>query len=417
MNFTGSPKLNNQITNDEFSYSEGIDYDPYFYEGDIENLRKPWIQEPHFIPTTVIYGCAFLLGIVGNSLVIFAVASERKSRSVTSSLMVSLASADLIFLIVCVPYTTCQYVIHNWNVGEALCKISGFVEMLSAVASILNLSAVSIERFFVIVMPMKSRQLCTAGNTKKIIFCVWVLSIVFSSPTFFVMETNGYTYHNNETTVVIQMCADEGVADDQRLAFALYRAMIMFALPTVIMVLCYTAVIYVLWVSSKELLRLTEFSRPGKMAADKSSRASKRLLPHHPREHSVEVLRARKQVIKMLLAVISVFLLCWGPSLIIQVLLRLNLRIFHNHTAFAIKIALGCLPFIQSCLNPIIYGFMSKNFRKSMKSACSRSFNFCPYSQFMRNRRAIIRDYEMDYKDSNATAQTKLSLPEPESAF
>lgn len=147
MNFTGSPKLNNQITNDEFSYSEGIDYDPYFYEGDIENLRKPWIQEPHFIPTTVIYGCAFLLGIVGNSLVIFAVASERKSRSVTSSLMVSLASADLIFLIVCVPYTTCQYVIHNWNVGEALCKISGFVEMLSAVASILNLSAVSIERY------------------------------------------------------------------------------------------------------------------------------------------------------------------------------------------------------------------------------------------------------------------------------
>lgn len=84
---------------------------------------------------------------------------------------------------------------------------------------------------------------------------------------------------------------------------------------------------------------------------------------------------------------------------------------------FCFQIALGCLPFIQSCLNPIIYGFMSKNFRKNMKLACGRTFNFCPYSQLMRNRRALIRDYEMDYKDSNVTAQTKLSLPEPESAF
>lgn len=57
------------------------------------------------------------------------------------------------------------------------------------------------------------------------------------------------------------MCADEGVEDDQRLAFALYRALIMFALPTIIMLFCYTAVIYVLWVSSKELVRLTEFNR------------------------------------------------------------------------------------------------------------------------------------------------------------
>ena len=49
----------------------------YYYEGDIEILRKPWITEPHFVPTVVVYGLAFIFGLVGNSLVIFAMVGDR----------------------------------------------------------------------------------------------------------------------------------------------------------------------------------------------------------------------------------------------------------------------------------------------------------------------------------------------------
>ncbi|CAG5124106.1 unnamed protein product, partial [Candidula unifasciata] len=118
----------------------------YYYSGDnIENLLKPWTKEQHFIPTVCIYGVAFLLGLVGNSLVIFAMVGDKKSRSTTATFMVSLAVADLLFLLVCVPYETAKNFIGHWDTGTIFCKVSGAVEMLSALASVLNLMAVSIE--------------------------------------------------------------------------------------------------------------------------------------------------------------------------------------------------------------------------------------------------------------------------------
>lgn len=131
---------------DTFDYMDMELLDNYYYPGDIENLRKPWIHEAHFIPTVIVYGITFIIGVVGNLLVVFAIIGDRKCRSVTTSFMVSLAIADLLFLLICVPYETARHFIGHWSSGNFLCKLSGFANMLSAVASILNLTAVSVER-------------------------------------------------------------------------------------------------------------------------------------------------------------------------------------------------------------------------------------------------------------------------------
>lgn len=75
----------------------------YFYE-DIEKLRMAWTKEPHFIPQVVVYGLVFLFGIIGNFIVIFSVVGTRTSRSVTFTFMVSLAIADILFLMVVIPH-------------------------------------------------------------------------------------------------------------------------------------------------------------------------------------------------------------------------------------------------------------------------------------------------------------------------
>ncbi|XP_005099323.1 galanin receptor type 1-like [Aplysia californica] len=143
-NTSGAPGLD---ADDLDSLGLGAEDLMYFYPGDVEKFLQPWTTEPHFIPTITVYGVAFTLGIVGNCLVIFAMLGDRKSRSVTASFMVSLAVADLLFLLVCVPYETARYFIGHWGSGSVLCKMSGAVEMLSALASVLNLMAVSIERY------------------------------------------------------------------------------------------------------------------------------------------------------------------------------------------------------------------------------------------------------------------------------
>ena len=53
----------------------------------------------------LMYGTTFLLGVVGNILVIFTVAQQRpkNKHTVTNIFLTSLASADLLLILICVP--------------------------------------------------------------------------------------------------------------------------------------------------------------------------------------------------------------------------------------------------------------------------------------------------------------------------
>lgn len=121
----------------------GFDY--VFFLTDLTEVRRTWIEDGAFLPTTLTYGLTFVIGLVGNVLVIFALLFDKKWRSVTSSFLVSLAMADVVFLVVCVPYEMIIRLSSVWSGGMVLCKVAGFVEMLTASASVLNLTAVSIE--------------------------------------------------------------------------------------------------------------------------------------------------------------------------------------------------------------------------------------------------------------------------------
>ncbi len=55
------------------------------------------------IPVVVIYGLTMLLGVLGNSLVIFSIVRYRRMQNVTNMFLTSLSSADLLLVSLCVP--------------------------------------------------------------------------------------------------------------------------------------------------------------------------------------------------------------------------------------------------------------------------------------------------------------------------
>ena len=121
-------------------------YDLAIFRHDAQNAHNWWTEEQTFLPSVIVYGLAFLVGVVGNILVVFTILGDRKARSVTTTFLVSLSLADLLFLLICVPYEFAKSYIVHWAAGKVMCKLTGFVEMLTAIASILNLTAVSVER-------------------------------------------------------------------------------------------------------------------------------------------------------------------------------------------------------------------------------------------------------------------------------
>jgi len=114
---------------------------------DLSYLHKTWFDDAAFVPTAVVYGLTFVLGFLGNVFVALALLVDRRQRAVlaaadgggshhlTTSFLVSLAIADVVFLLVCLPYELVVKMELVWHGGLALCKLAGFVEMTTASAS------------------------------------------------------------------------------------------------------------------------------------------------------------------------------------------------------------------------------------------------------------------------------------------
>lgn len=69
------------------------------YDYEIEN--SPPIEE--LVPVSFAYGVTLLLGIAGNGLVIFSVSRYEQLMTITNTFLLSLATADLLLVLVCVP--------------------------------------------------------------------------------------------------------------------------------------------------------------------------------------------------------------------------------------------------------------------------------------------------------------------------
>ncbi|KAL8582113.1 hypothetical protein ACOMHN_004033 [Nucella lapillus] len=72
----------------------------YYYEID-DSINSIPLGE--LLPVTLTYLITLLLGLVGNSLVIFSISYYRRMRTVTNVFLLSLASADLLLVLICVP--------------------------------------------------------------------------------------------------------------------------------------------------------------------------------------------------------------------------------------------------------------------------------------------------------------------------
>ena len=82
------------ITTCNLTYDEYCDYD-------YDSTAMVPVEE--LVPVAIVYGFTMIFGVIGNTLVIVSVARFKKMQNVTNMFLLSLASADLLLVLICVP--------------------------------------------------------------------------------------------------------------------------------------------------------------------------------------------------------------------------------------------------------------------------------------------------------------------------
>lgn len=127
-------------------------------------------------------GFLILATVLGNVLVILSVFTYRPLRIVQNFFIVSLAVADLAVALLVLPFNVAYLLLGKWVFGIHLCKLWLTCDVMCCTASILNLCAIALDRYWAITDPINYAQKRTLKRVLATIAFVWVLSGAISSP-------------------------------------------------------------------------------------------------------------------------------------------------------------------------------------------------------------------------------------------
>lgn len=127
-------------------------------------------------------GFLVLATVFGNALVILSVFTYRPLRIVQNFFIVSLAVADLAVALLVMPFNVAYLLLGKWIFGIHLCKLWLTCDVLCCTASILNLCAIALDRYWAITDPINYAQKRTLKRVLATIAGVWILSGAISSP-------------------------------------------------------------------------------------------------------------------------------------------------------------------------------------------------------------------------------------------
>lgn len=190
------------------------------------------------ITTIVTLTLCILLTIVGNVLVILSVFTYKPLRIVQNFFIVSLAVADLTVATLVMPLNVAYSVLGRWEFGSHVCKMWLTSDVLCCTASILNLCAIALDRFWAITDPINYAQKRTVKRVLLMIAGVWIVSLLISSPPLI-----GWNDWSTDAPYVCKLTERQG--------YVVYSSLGSFFIPLFIMTIVYVEI----FIATKRRLR------------------------------------------------------------------------------------------------------------------------------------------------------------------
>ncbi|XP_077451377.1 apelin receptor 2 [Stigmatopora argus] len=271
-----------------------------------------------------------------------------RSRSLTDSLIASLALADLCFLVTLPLWAAYTALGYHWPFGETLCRLSSFLTALNMYASVFSLSVLSVERHRVLAGPPRP---CPApGRPRRVLAALWSLAGILALPGFLLRSAREPEWPDPSGSVACRMdySALIGERPDEEArelaqmrwaaALSLKSTLLGFLFPLAVLLACYCS-----------LARLLgrHFGRGPR--------------PDRPRQ---------RRLLRVIVTLVLAFFLCWLPLHVNKTLSLLLELGFLPYSCVLDQILLAahpyatCVAYLNSCLNPLLYAACDPSFRR-----------------------------------------------------
>ncbi|XP_043926889.1 somatostatin receptor type 3 [Protopterus annectens] len=281
-----------------------------------------------------IYLVVCVVGLSGNTLVIHVVLRYCKTESVTNIYILNLALADELFMLG-LPFLTVQNALSYWPFGSLMCRLVMTLDAINQFTSIFCLTVMSIDRYLAVVHPVKSSKWRKRQVAKTVNATVWAVSFIVVLPVvIFADVPQGMNTCNMNWPDPHHVW---------KAVFIIYTATLGFFAPLMVICLCY-------------LLIIIKVKSSGKKVRATSTKRKK----------------SERKVTRMVVIVVVVFVFCWLPFYTLNII-NLVVVLPEGPSLFGFYFFVVLLSYANSCANPIIYGFLSDNFKQGFRKTLCRS--------------------------------------------
>lgn len=310
----------------------------------ITNSTESPSAEPSSIALKILVGailCLIIfLSITGNILVCIAICTDRRLRKLGNLFLVSLAVADLFVAALVMTFAVANDLMEYWVFGQQFCDTWTAFDVMCSTASILNLCAISLDRYIHIKDPLRYTRWMTKRVVLLSIAAIWLLSVLVSflpiSLGWHKPMDDGHKSDEKKPVCALELTA----------LYAVVSSAISFYVPCIVMVALYSRLYYYARKHVRNIRAVTKIAPADQINNPMSS--------HITTDHKAAI---------TLGIIMGSFLVCWMPFFCINIVAGFCKSCISDD----VFKTLTWLGYCNSALNPVIYSIFNTEFRDAFR--------------------------------------------------
>ncbi|XP_051870353.1 neuropeptide Y receptor type 6-like [Pristis pectinata] len=327
---------------EESMYNHSVNISEVIYDGtrpQFADFDSCQASSPVMFLLILAYGTVTIVGLFGNLCLIFIITRQKENHNVTNILIANLSVSDILICVMCIPFTIVYTLMDYWIFGDVMCKANSFVQCVSVTVSIFSLVLIAIERHQLIVNPRGWKP--SVSHACWGIVLIWFISLIISFPfiTFHLLTDEPFKNVSLHSEFYKDkfVCIEIWPSETDRLVFTTCLLVLQYFAPFCFIFVCYLKI----FICLKKRNGMADKMRENENRVNES-----------------------KRINMMLVSIVVAFTVCWLPLNIFNVVYDWNHEALMNCHYNLVFTLCHLTAMISTCINPIFYGFLNKNFQK-----------------------------------------------------